>query len=167
MNAFLAAAGIVDSLAVSWNIQYFSTPYYSDYPLGLDWRDRLAMTWRVAIEYQGPVEKLGFMHFGPIGVEAWDPTFADDDEDWSRNEEQCIVIGESDDGQDLSFLNRMGCEFKVENLNPASSRMNRISIDLGRLDLPSEMEKVDNFTNALKAHNVRTNWKETLSQSDR
>ncbi|GAA4669512.1 hypothetical protein GCM10023324_22400 [Streptomyces youssoufiensis] len=163
MRAFLSAANIRQGRPISWTIKAFCSQYYSDYPLGENWRDRLVRTWRVRIETDDPTLDSRYLHFGPTGVYAWDSTFHDEDNDWERGNEECTIIGEIDEGASLSFLDVLRNRYETSNIFPSPTRPSvQVRIHLGTLRLPESLHKVEQVIDLCGSHGCRMNWKETL-----
>ncbi|WP_329074476.1 hypothetical protein [Streptomyces niveus] len=163
MQDFLSAVGVSGVTVVRWRIQRFCTQYYSDYPERPDWRDRLPCTWRVEIGLDGEPGEVGNLGFGPFGVAAWDSTFADEDRDWIRGAERCLIIVEADRDADLRFLREdLHCQYDVVDHSLGSLASIQITIDLGVLNLSLEIGRVDEVISACRDHGIRTRWTQTL-----
>lgn len=165
LGSFLSAVGIEWEGGLAWEVDYFCTPYYSDYPNRLDWRDWLTRAWRVRIRFSGSLLGPSRLALGPYGVDAWDSTFADEDEDWERGIEDCVVIAEAEEGVDLSFLEGMPYDIHIAELPLRSTVSREVRISLGQLSLPSETDRVTEVIETCRAHGARTNWADTLRRT--
>ncbi|MFD6329286.1 hypothetical protein ACFWGI_06865 [Streptomyces niveus] len=163
MQDFLSAVGVPGVTVTRWQIRSFCTQYYSDYPTRQDWRDRLSRAWRLEIGFDGHPGAGGSAGFGPFGVDARDSTFLDEDRDWIRGPERCLVIAEADRGVNFDFLRKgLRREYHVAENRYGSTESVKLSIDLGILNLPSEFDKVNEVTDICEAHGLRTHWTQTL-----
>ncbi|MEV8333846.1 hypothetical protein [Streptomyces niveus] len=163
MRDFLSAVGVPGGTVTRWQIRSFCSQYYSDFPTRQDWRDRLPRAWRVEIGFDGQPGGAEHLAFGPFGVEARDFTFADEDQDWIRGPERCLIIAEADRGVNVESLRKeLRWEFDVVEQCFNSIESARFSIDLGVLNLPSEIGRVDEVLDICQAHGLRTSWTQTI-----
>ncbi|MFE5842555.1 hypothetical protein ACFQ7N_13015 [Streptomyces niveus] len=163
MQDFLSGVGVSDVTVAHWRMRRFCTQYYSDYPERQDWRDRLTRAWRVEIGFNGQPREAGNLGLGPFGVASWDSTFADEDRDWVRGAERCLIIVEAERETDIRFLREdLHCQYDVVDHSFGSVTSMQITIDLGILDLPLEIGRVDEVLRACHDHDIRTRWAQTL-----
>ncbi|GGR27420.1 hypothetical protein [Streptomyces netropsis] len=141
---------------ISWQVERFRSQYYSDYPRHGDWRGRLALTWRMRIDFSGTVRTVGHKGSGPFGVNAWDSTFDADTLLMDQAIERCIVICEIEGPSDVTRLEN--CVQDIRTIDyPALSGV-PARIDLGEVALPADVERVHRVISACEAQGLRTNW---------
>ncbi|MEV5141201.1 hypothetical protein AB0K71_00795 [Streptomyces syringium] len=153
---FVAEIVAPNPTVIAWHIDRFRSPYYSDYPQHNDWRGRLALTWRVRIDFSGTVPTLGHIGSGPFGATAWDPTFDADTLLVDRTIERCIILCQIRGIDDVVLLeNCIQAPRAIE--YPAHAGV-PARINLGEVDLPADVERVDRVISACQAQGLRTNW---------
>ncbi|MEV0647781.1 hypothetical protein AB0I28_21180 [Phytomonospora sp. NPDC050363] len=163
MAVFLGDLGAAEAENPTWSSVRFRTNYYSDFPDADGWEDRLALTWAVTVETDGDgdPEDAGSHAPGPHGSQAHDDTFADEDEDWERTRERVFVIAGKPHGPEISGEDLSALE-SAEGVTSADPEVfeGMVALDLGELDFPEGLAKVDAVLAVCRERGLRTNWKE-------
>lgn len=156
LREFLTDLGIPDAVVCRWSIRPYSSPFFSDYPDAHEWRDRVLPAWQIDVEIEG--EHEGDTDRGPYGTYGFDETSLDADEP-SEGKRSVVVIGVPSSGthtMDLPATDDLG-SIRVE---PTTGV---VRADLGELDLPDDLDRIDEVVAAFRELGLRTDWR-TASQ---
>jgi len=163
MATFRAELGADKAEDLTWSAERFRTNFYSSFPDADGWEDRMTMTWAVTVESpSGPdPDDAGSHAPGPHGSQAHDATFADEDEDWERTRERVLVIAGDPYGPEISAESLSALE-SADGVLSADTEVfeGLIALDLGELDFPEGLAKVDAVLDVCREQGLRTNWKE-------
>ena len=160
MAQLLADLGQTEARVTGWSVKRYRVTYFSDFPTAESWEDRLALTWAVEVRADSAVEPedAGTHAPGPHGSHAHDTTFRDEDEAWDRTREHVLVIAGTPYGSriDESLL------ALPQVVRSADGEVfdGMVALDLGELDLPDDLSKVDEVVARCEDLGLRTNWKD-------
>jgi hypothetical protein len=160
MTRFLTELGQAEAKNIIWSSRRYRTTYFSDFPDADGWQDRLAMTWAVEIETDSDVdpEDAGTHAPGPHGSHAHDTTFEDDDEDWEPTREHVLIIAGKAYGAEVDTTPLES----VEGVLSADTGIfeGMVTLDLGKLDFPEGVQRIDAVLARCREQDLRTNWKD-------
>jgi hypothetical protein len=140
-----------------WQVSRYGCPFFSDYPTGADWEDRLPVAWSVRVTTTGTLPEP--RHWGPFGSYARDETALDLDWDWERGSESVSVIGVPSGGQPdgldaIHGLDAIDGVVATENLKPWQA----VRLDLGTRDLPADVDRVESIMVTARERGLETYW---------
>ncbi len=160
MTQFLAELGQTEAKNIAWSIERYRTTFFSDFPDADGWEDRLAMTWAVQIETDNDAdpEDAGTHTPGPHGSHAYDATFEDTDEDWERTRDRVLIIAGTAWGSEVAAARLAAIEDVLVVDTGIFDGM--VALDLGELDVPESMRRIDAVLDHSRRQGLRTNWKD-------
>jgi hypothetical protein len=160
MTQFLTELGQTEAKNIAWSIKRYWTTFFTDFPDVDGWEDRLAMTWAVQIETDSDSnpENAGTHNAGPHGSQAYDATFEDTDEDWERTRDRVLIIAGVAWGPEVAAeqLETIEDVLAVD----AGIFEGMVALDLGELDVPEDMQRIDAVLDRCRKQGLRTNWKD-------
>jgi len=160
MAQFLTELGQAEAKNITWSSERYRTTFLSDFPDADGWEDRLAMTWAVEIEIDSDAdpEDAGTHAPGPHGSHAYDTTFEDEDEDWERTRDGVLIIAGTPYGSEVDTAPLES----VEGVLSADTGIfeGMVALDLGELDLPDGVPRIDAVLARCREQGLRTNWKD-------
>ncbi|MFL6117412.1 MAG: hypothetical protein ACJ786_39580 [Catenulispora sp.] len=134
-----------------WSVSRYACPFFSDYPEGVDWEDRIPLAWAIQVDVAGS-GRLG-THWGPYGSYARDETAlgAWDEE---RGDENIAVVAVPDAGVLASVADGVAGVAALNTFAPWDA----VRLDLGALDLPAELDRVDAVLAECAERGLHTYW---------
>jgi hypothetical protein len=168
---FARNLGLPVDEVLDWRLDRFCTPYYSDYPSSDDWRERFPLAWRMTLRAKA-TDADRYLGPGPHRAVGVDPTWYRSPEFQQPDNEVCEVIADRVvAGQDPSIGERLhgelrraqsGREVTWRRLPVSGGILHQFRIALGRLDVPTEHDRVDDAMAACEELGLTTDCRRTF-----
>jgi len=160
----------IEAQPEDWYIKPFCSVYYSS-TIAESYQDRHPIAWRVKISFAEPCSedaKLGLCLFEPIGVDAVDHTWEEDDNSWNWKSMNYVAIAdfnpwdwnkllENDFYREPVFL-----QYWITESNYLGHYVQQVRFDLGMTNFPEDEERVMNFSQICENYNASVNWAKTM-----